>query len=53
MKVSLKVGCLLSAVGKQTSDPCLHAQMPEISYLCVMSKSWTLNGGDDDNDDDV
>ena len=35
MKVPLKVGCLPSAVGKQPFDPCLHARMLDVSYLCV------------------
>ena len=50
MEVSLKVGCLPNAVGKQPSDPCSRARMPHISYLCVMSGSLTLNGDDDDDE---
>ena len=32
---------------KQPSDLCLHARMPDVSCLCVMSGSWALNGDDD------
>ena len=46
--MSLKVGCLPSDVGKQPSNPGLHAPMHDISYLCVMSWSRMLNGDDDD-----
>ena len=49
MEVSLKVGCLSSAVEKQLSDPSLHARMPDVSYLCLMSGLPTLNGDDDDS----
>ena len=38
-----------SALGKQPSDLCLDAQMPDLSYLRVMSGSRTLNDGDDDD----
>ena len=55
MEVSPKVGCLpvSSVVGKRPSDPCLHARMPDVSYLCVVSGgggggTWTSNGDDDD-----
>ena len=40
IEVSLKDGCLL------LFNPSLHARMPDVSYLCVMSQ--TLNGDDDD-----
>ena len=44
--MSVKVSCQPGAVGKQLSDPCLHAWMFDISCLvCVMS--GTLNGDDD------
>ena len=39
--------CLPSAAGKQPSDPCSHARMLDVSYLCVMSVSRTLNGDDE------
>ena len=49
MELFLKVGCLLSAVGKLQFDTSLQARMLHISYLCVMlSGSRTLNGDDDD-----
>ena len=44
MEVSLKVGRLSSAVGKQPYDPCLHPRMPDVSYLCAMTGSRTVNG---------
>ena len=51
IEASLMVQCLPSTVGKQVSSPCLHAQIPDVSYLCVMSGSRTLNGDDDDDDE--
>ena len=50
MVVSVKVGCLRSSVGKQPSDQCLHAQMPDVSYSGVISGPQTLNGGDNDDE---
>ena len=48
IEVSLKLVPLPGAVKKQQpSDPCLHARMPDVSYLCVMSESWTLYGDDE------
>ena len=41
------MGHLTSAVWKQPTDPCLHAQLSDVSYSCVMSGSRTLNGDDD------
>ena len=46
MEVSLKVGCIPSAVGKQPSDLSLHAWMPEVSYLCGI-RVRSLNEDDD------
>ena len=49
-----QVGCLPDAIGKQLSGPCLHVQMPDdVSYLCVMSGSRTLNFDDDDDDNSL
>ena len=31
------------------TDPCLHARMCDVSYLCVMSGPQTLIGDDDDD----
>ena len=45
MEVSLKVGCPPSVVG---SSRLTRARMPDVSYLCVMSGSRTLNEDDDD-----
>ena len=36
-------GCLPSVIEKQPSAPCLHARMPDVSCLCLMSWSWKLN----------
>ena len=40
MEVSLKVGCLPSTVGKQPSDPCLHARMPDVCDVGVTDTKW-------------
>ena len=47
MEVSLRVGCLPSAVGKQPTDPCLDVRMTELSYLGVMLWSLLLNDDDE------
>ena len=45
MEVSLKISCLPSGVEKQPSA--IYVCMPDVSYLCLMSRPQMLNGDED------